>query len=75
MTDVSQVEQIKEAVRKKLSEIAAGWESQSKMNISETEYGDGYCSGQSGCAEHLFEEIEQVLGEIDAVVEAGKETE
>ncbi|QIC72070.1 MULTISPECIES: hypothetical protein [Acinetobacter] len=59
------IEAIKEAVSKKLSEVAAGWHSQSKMHSSETEYGDGYCAGQEGCSEHLYELIEEVMGEID----------
>ena len=65
-----QIEAIKAAVSEKLGQVAACWHSQSKMNSSETEYGDGYCAGQNGCSEHLYELIDEILGEIDqAVVE------
>lgn len=60
-----QIEAIKAAVSEKLGQVAAGWYSQSKMNSYETEYGDGYCAGQNGCSEHLYELIDEVLGEID----------
>ncbi|MCP0918001.1 hypothetical protein MUB04_15795 [Acinetobacter indicus] len=63
-----QLEAIKQAVRQELTELAASWHSQSKMNSSETEYGDGYSAGQNGCSEHLLEVVDQVMGTIDNAV-------
>lgn len=70
MSQVSpkQLDAIKQAVREELTRVAAGWHSQSKMNSSETEYGDGYCAGQEGCSEHLYEVIEEVMGVIDNAI-------
>lgn len=71
MSQVNQqlLNSIKEAVRQRLEEVGHSWQSQSKMNISGDDYGDGYGSAQAGCADNLFEVVDEIMCLIDQKAE------
>lgn len=66
--DQTQVERVKQVVRARLEQMAQGLHSQSKMNLTETEYGDGYASAQNSCSEQIYELVEELMAEIDGAV-------